>query len=425
MTVANRCRRQLAGTYDDCHVRPNPSPILCAGISRVLIAVAAISAAVIGCAVIFDSGVFGPAAVVDAQVPPSQTAPLTQQSDTPVQAEETTPAQTEETTPGTISPAVNEPASRIPTGPGAGFVFGPAVAADRAGAEPGQRTTLTVDGFRSPWVTISVCGNEARRGSVDCNLTGSVTNEFNDPEQAMVLSYVITAPPTTCPCVIRVVGRDATEIAVTPFAVTGHPRGPLVDPPIVDDLFTVTISARTRASGALDAIRAELGGPTNYEVTVRVTNTTTTPLRQVRLSGSVGPNSQERLTTLDLDDPGLLGVGQTWEQTVAAVVPAPSFGEFEWQVAVSGAGPTVVATVTTTHRPWLLIALVLLAVVSFFAVVIRFWVRHRNRTSGSSTDGHHQERRNGADARSADAGPSGDAEGSDEASMASSVGVTG
>ena len=302
-------------------------------------------------------------------------------------ATEGTIAPVEPATPGTITPAPSPDQVATPTGAGEGFTSGPVITSSVPRALPGERVILTIDGFESSWVTVSVCGNEARRGSGDCNLTGSVTNEFNEAGDPMALSYVVTAPPTECPCVIRAVGRDTSEIAVTSFVVTDHPLGPLRDPDVVGDLFSVTISARTAATGALDAIRAEMGGPTTYEVTVRVTNTTTTPLRQVRVSGSVGPNTQESLTTLELDDPGLIGVGQTWEQTVIAVVPAPSFGTYQWQVAVSGAGPTVVATSTSSHRPWLLIVLVMVIAINLCLVFLRFWARRRARTEAGEQAG--------------------------------------
>lgn len=288
--------------------------------------------------------------------------------------------------PATIRPA--EPADEsgeAPAGPGLGFLTGPTVDTDVSSAEAGERVTLRIDGFDSSWVTATVCGNEARRGSADCNVTGSVTNEFNEARDPMALSYVVTAPPADCPCVIRVVGRDTTEVAIAPFEVIDHPVGPLQDPEVVADLFTATVTARNRSTGALDAIRSELGGPTTYEVTVRVTNTTTTPLRQIRLSGSAGRNPEERLTVLELDTPGVIGVGQTWEQTVTAVIPAPSFGTFTWEVAVSGAGPTSIASSSTTHRPWLLIVLVMLIAINLCVVALRVFARRRHRREGTGT----------------------------------------
>lgn len=300
--------------------------------------------------------------------------------------ETTAPAEPDETAPpATIRPVEPEVEDDTPTGPGAGFVSGPFVDTDVSSAEPGERVTVRIDGFDSLWVTVTVCGNEARRGSSDCNVTGSVTNEFNEARDPMALAYVVTAPPADCPCVIRVVGRDTSEIAITPFEVVGHPVGPLQDPAVVANLFSATVTARNRSTGALDAIRSEMGGPTTYEVTVRVTNTTTTPLRQVRLSGSVGRNPEERLTALELDTPSVIGVGQTWEQTVTAVVPAPSFGTFTWEVAVSGAGPTIIASSSTTHRPWLLIVLVMLIAINLCLVGLRFFIRHRNRREGTGT----------------------------------------
>lgn len=258
-------------------------------------------------------------------------------------------------------------------------ISGPVVSSNRDAVDPGDRVILTIDGYTSPFVTITVCGNEARRGSPDCDVASSVANEFNDSDKPMVLEFVVTEPPADCPCVIRVVGRDATEIAISPVVIVGHAVGPLVDAPSISDLMSVSVGAREVPANVLAGLRAAVGGPATFEVTVTVRNTSTAALRQVTASGSAGRQGDiDDLVTLDLEDPGLIGVGQTWQQTVSALVPAPSFGTIEWRVTVSGAGPTVRATSTTEHRPVLLIVLLMIVVVNVFFVLIRWRARRRS-----------------------------------------------
>lgn len=261
---------------------------------------------------------------------------------------------------------------------------GPTVVATPGEVAPGSTVRLTIDGYRSPYVTMIICGNEARRGSGDCALTASVANEFNDPDQPMVYNFTVVAPPVDCPCIVRVVGGDTSEVAVAPIVITGHPVGPLVDPPVVGPLVKVGVSARTADMPGLDGIRSALGGDTAFEVTVAVRNVSDIPLASVKLSGTGGRDNNDIIVSLPLDDPGLIGVGQTWRQTVTVTVPAPSFGELEWRVTASGAGPVIDANVTTQHRPWLVVVLTLVAVGCVMALVLRTVVRARDRRRNES-----------------------------------------
>ena len=263
-------------------------------------------------------------------------------------------------------------------------ITGPTVVASPGEVAAGSPVRLTIDGYRSAYVTMTICGNEARRGSGDCALTASVSNEFNDPTQPMVYNLPVVAPPADCPCIVRVVGADTSEVAVAPLVITGHPVGPLVDPPVIGPLVKVGLSARTADMPGLDGIRSALGGETAYEVTVAVRNVSDIPLASVKLSGTGGRGNDDIIVSLPLDDPGLIGVGQTWRQTVTVTVPAPSFGALEWRATASGAGPAIDANITTQHRPWLMVLLALTAAGCVTALVLRTVVRARRRRRSES-----------------------------------------
>lgn len=253
---------------------------------------------------------------------------------------------------------------------------GPSMSLDATEMAPGGRVIVTLDGFGSLWATVMVCGNEARRGSPDCNQIGSTTKEFPTDGSPLRVSLAISAPPVDCPCVVRAVGRDTAEIAIAPIVVTGHPVGPVVEPTVTGPLMRVEVDASLSSSGLGSALRAQLGGPAVYEVTVRVTNTSTSPLRAVQLSVTA-VRGDTIAATPAFDDPGQIGVGQTWSQTVTAELPAPSFGESEWRVTASGAGPIVDVRRTTAHRPWMLIVMALLVVLNIGILLMRWRVRRR------------------------------------------------
>ena len=260
-----------------------------------------------------------------------------------------------------------------------GTSSGPVVTLDRNEIEPEDRVVLNIDGFESMNVTISVCGNEARRGSVDCNMYASEGLKLDTDGTSTVIQIPVAAPPAPCPCVIRVSNRTFDEIAIAPITLIGHPTAPVVETPGQQGALDVTISAQAASPGLLAGARTSLGGPATYEVTVTVKNTSTVPIAAVSLAGAV-VRRNDQLATLAFDDPGLLAPGRSWQQVVTATVPGPSFGLLEWQVAASGAGPTVTASGTTAQRPTLLIVVTLFLVADVFLLAIRFLVRRHRRS---------------------------------------------
>ena len=266
-----------------------------------------------------------------------------------------------------------------------GVTSGPTVTLDRKELEAGQRVVLNIDGFESMNVTISVCGNDARRGSADCNMYASEGLKLDTDGTSTVIQIPVAAPPVPCPCVIRVANRTFDEIAIAPITLIGHPTAPIVETPGQQGALDVTISARPASSGILASARASVGGPATYEVTVTVKNTSTVPVAAVSLAGSVARRN-DQLATLAFDDPGLLAPGRTWQQVVTATVPGPSIGELKWEVAASGAGPTVKAAGITAQRPTLLIIVVLFLVADVFLLAIRFRIRRRQRSLSRVSD---------------------------------------
>jgi hypothetical protein len=258
-------------------------------------------------------------------------------------------------------------------------ISGPVISADKTEVAPGGRVTVTIGGFSAKNVTISVCGNEARRGSADCNMTASVGLRLDDGTAPTITRMTVAAPPNPCPCVLRVSSASNDEVAITPISIAGQATAPLVDNPSLDNLLVASITARPVPHGVIDAIRSDLGGPARYEVTVTIKNRSASPLRQVKVSAAAGRSAVDNMVSIDLIDPGLLGVGQTWKETVIASVPAPSFGTVDWRLTVSGAGPTVEVTSSSRHRPILLIIVLALVVVDIGVLLMRVRIRRRLR----------------------------------------------
>jgi hypothetical protein len=255
---------------------------------------------------------------------------------------------------------------------------GPAVVTERTEVQVGERLAVTMSGFESRVVIISICGNESLRGSVDCDNLASQAREINNDGTPTLGSLIVTAPPAPCPCVIRVSSDDNIEVAVTPVTLVGHPVAEVVEPSEFVQPLEAEIDAVRVEGGIADRIRASLGGPLRYEVTVTVRNTATYVVDDVTATAQFTREQYSDDRAIAIDNPGSLGGGDTWTQVVDVEVPALTTGEVLWQVEASGTGTPVVATDTTSHQP---VALYAVAVFLFIDVVVLLWrfVRRRRR----------------------------------------------
>ena len=223
---------------------------------------------------------------------------------------------------------------------------GPTLTLDQTVVDPGQQITVIFTGWQGRLVTLSVCGNLAKRGSTDCNMPASQGVRLYHVDDSPLTAFVVSAPPGTCPCVIRA-GSDTGEVAYAPIEIRGVPTGPVVDPFSDEPPLAVTVKAVPDPDGIGATIKSWLGGPTPYEVTVTVQNQATEAFSAVAVNGAVGRSTEVDMAGFDLF-PGALAAGQTWTGTTRVTVPAPVIGEFDWRVLASGAGPV---TETSSSYP--------------------------------------------------------------------------
>lgn len=94
---------------------------------------------------------------------------------------------------------------------------------------PGTPLSVTLEGWPGVVVTVAVCGNEARRGSADCDQIGSkgvgLTREGSGS------AVVRPNPPGACPCVVRVSTPTQALVRTAPVDLpwlpTAEPVGPV------------------------------------------------------------------------------------------------------------------------------------------------------------------------------------------------------
>jgi hypothetical protein len=262
---------------------------------------------------------------------------------------------------------------------------GPTLTLSESSVDPGGQITVIFTGWQGRLVTLSVCGNLAKRGSSDCNMPASQGVRLYHVDDSPLTSFVVSAPPGTCPCVIRA-SADSGEVAYAPIEVRGVPIGPVVDPFSDDAPLEVSVAATPHPDGILDTLRSWLGGPTSYDVKVTVHNQATEAFSAISVHGAVGRSSEVDLAGFDLQ-PGAMNAGQTWAGTAQVTVPAPVIGDFDWHVLASGAGPVTETSSSTRAVPWLLVALVLALVGDVVAVVVRWVQRRRSRSAVEGRDG--------------------------------------
>lgn len=266
-----------------------------------------------------------------------------------------------------------------------GEVTGPTVTLGYYEVQPGDLVVVSIEGFDARNVTVATCGNSARRGSSDCNMRQSTgVTLFNG---ARTLEVVIPAPPTSCPCIVRVNDPSNREVAVIPLTLIGHPIGPVEGAPAAERL-AVSVSASVAPDGLWDGLRTSMGGRTTYDVEIRVSNGSPEAVEDVTLAGTVARNGNI-VANLDLADPGTLAPGQVYEATVRTDVPRPVIGDLEWLVAARTPGsPTVAGQTESSNVPWLLWVLLGILVIDIVLLVIRlaFKIVRRRRNTASADD---------------------------------------
>ena len=83
---------------------------------------------------------------------------------------------------------------------------------------------------------------------------------------------------------------------------------------------------------------------------------------------------------MELDPPGRVDPGATWERVVIAKLPAPVYGTSTWRLDLSAEGlPTFVVTERTSHLPGLLILLLIVLAIDLLVLVGRVMVRFQAR----------------------------------------------
>ena len=267
-------------------------------------------------------------------------------------------------------------------------VVGPTVSLSSASAPVGSAVIVELSGWPAGVVTVSVCGDEARRGSVDCDQVRA--HGVGIAASGAGTVRVLVAPPVGCPCVVRVSTPSSDLVRTVPIDVPGlavlaeSELGPELLPSAGVVTFEVTAGLEPDDDWSTSAMAA-IGGPVDRRLVLTVRNTGAAPVAGVSISGAIG-RTHEGGVPLAVPVIGTLGPGE--ERTVPVAVPMPVLAAGRFVVfgrVDSMAGAASFETPTDAH-PWGVLVIVAIAAV----VVIGKRTRRpvRSNVSGTTVSDH-------------------------------------
>lgn len=247
-------------------------------------------------------------------------------------------------------------------------------------ARPGTPVVATLKGWAPGAVTVSVCGNDARRGSPDCDALGSVAAGPFAGGGSEVIELVVRKPPLPCPCVVRAASRGNEVVRTAPITVDGQPVAPVVGSPPPTSSLVVSVALLDVEGSFWQRTRSGLGGRTPRTLELEIKNTGVTPASQISVNAAVGRDRQAGEPLLMPDIAPLLP-GEVRRYSIPVVLPAPAYGRYLVFGSVFGAGNPVRFEAVTSTTPALLVAsIIILGVVSAAAVGARMraWLIRRD-----------------------------------------------
>jgi hypothetical protein len=239
----------------------------------------------------------------------------------------------------------------------------------------GATVRANLNGWRVPLVDVSICGDDARRGSQDCDQTGSIGVLISRVGEGS--GRMVVHPPIGCPCVIRASTPDNSLVRTAPIEVRGFPmlRPDQMYPPPGElapaNRLLVTAHLEDRASAA-----SWFGAPTGHRLVLVLQNLGSTRLSDLSVSASVG---REGKSGQPVSMPPVAAIPPYREVRLSVPVelPWPTYGSFVAAGKVDGLARPVPFFARASETP---LGLVLVGVVGGVALAL-LGLRHRERSS--------------------------------------------
>ena len=241
----------------------------------------------------------------------------------------------------------------------------------------GDTVRVDLTGWPEGVVTAAVCGNNARRGSTDCEQTGAGSIGVRE-SGSEVLTVAVLAPPVGCPCVIRANSTNGDVVRTAPIDILGVPGGVDIAPaggaPGADSL-DVTAHVENADVGWPRSWFPAFAGPAQRELVLTMSNRSDSDLSGLRVVGEVGRSKTDEAEPIS-KAVGTIPARATRVVRVPVTLSAPVWGDYVVSGSIYGLAAPVTFKVTTSAEPW---ALELLLPLLLFAIAQALRKRERAR----------------------------------------------
>lgn len=228
------------------------------------------------------------------------------------------------------------------------------VSLDSNVVSPGQSLSLRGAGFApSSLMLLELCGNDARRGSADCD-QGTAQNIASSASGTLSAQLLIGQPPVPCPCVVRLTGLSSPTSLTVPVTVNGVPAA---DPQALALQFPgvsrqlEVLDARIEDDGSW---QAWFGASPRRTLALAVQNTGTVAVENPPLLIATGKGDSPT-GGLDVPDLGSLQPGEKRIYRIPFELGPLAFGSYSAQGEITGFAEPVQFSTSTTSYPWALI----------------------------------------------------------------------
>jgi hypothetical protein len=246
----------------------------------------------------------------------------------------------------------------------------------------GSTVSIRLSNFIAKVLTVTVCGNEGRRGSVDCNVEDAKTVDVPTDSRFFLVDFTVSKPPAPCPCIVQVSSERFDEVAVAAFTLLGHPIAPVVDSGKGSAPLQVSLVAEPADDGLWARARTSLAGATWFDVTVIVQNTSATAVQGTALAVEVGRDANDLISDVVFPKVADIAPRGTWRETVRLRLPSPIYGTYVWRATTTAFGLSTTATTTTKNHPTLFVVLAGIFGLAVLTLIVRLMSRLVRRLSG-------------------------------------------
>lgn len=236
----------------------------------------------------------------------------------------------------------------------------------------GQQVTVTLRGWPAGTVHLTICGNDARRGTLDC-AEGQATHAQVPAAGTVGTPILLTAPPVACPCLLRARSLTGAGQATAALPLPGVTAPPAPAPTGAPALVVDELRVRER-----DPLRGWFGLPEELTVQLTLRNPGPADVVEPPLTLLFGPAGRAP-AIVAAPALGTIAAGEAGEYRIRVPMDVAVLGRHELQGRVDLPERPVAFTVDTTRYPWGL--LVLAAALAAVPIALPARSRSRHRVS--------------------------------------------